>query len=452
MNLILFFIFPLVFSATEKYDTGFESFPPESKAKFAMLDDVRILANGLLQLGHGLKDFVHKTKGQINEIFQKLNVFDKSFYDLSEQTNEIREKEEQLKETTSKLQENNEELKNISHQIHSQVETLLQEKMQLQVKVGKLEDKLTHITEGQNEGQEIKEIMTLKNFVEQQDLSIRHLLKVVQEQHVQLDHQNVQIKDLEDKLSITGFSESVKREAAANLSFLHTRNSTDDIQQNENRDCSDIFNRGERSSGIYTIKPNASVTFDVYCDITTDNAWTIIQKRTDGSVDFNQTWDDYVKGFGELTGEFWLGLEQIYSISQQAEYVLRIELQDWKENVRFVEYMFTLGNQDTNYALKLSQISGNIPNALPEKTQLFFSTSDQNSGDQKCQTETISGGWWNMVCAGTNLNGKYNKQRPRTKLDRRRGQGIFWKPENGRLYSLKSTKMMLHRTDLESFD
>lgn len=37
----------------------------------------------LLQLGHGLKDFVHKTKGQINDIFQKLNIFDQSFYDLS---------------------------------------------------------------------------------------------------------------------------------------------------------------------------------------------------------------------------------------------------------------------------------------------------------------------------------------------------------------------------------
>lgn len=48
-----------------------------------MLDDVKILANGLLQLGHGLKDFVHKTKGQINDIFQKLNIFDQSFYDLS---------------------------------------------------------------------------------------------------------------------------------------------------------------------------------------------------------------------------------------------------------------------------------------------------------------------------------------------------------------------------------
>ncbi|NP_001011408.1 angiopoietin-related protein 3 precursor [Xenopus tropicalis] len=456
MNLVLIFILPLVLSATEKDDSAYDSLSTDSKSRFAMLDDVRILANGLLQLGHGLKDFVHKTKGQINEIFQKLNIFDKSVTDLSEQTNEIREKEEELKDTTSKLQENNEELKNISRKINSQVENLLQDKIHLQAKVGSLEEKLFQMTQGTTEGQEIKEISSLKNFVEQQDVNIRHLLKVVQEQHMQLDHQNVQIKDLEDKLSKADLQESVKSVLAVRRSrtgFLNLSNSTDGmVEQNDSRDCNDIYNRGERSSGIYTIRPNGSTAFDVYCEITSESANTVIQRRTDGSVDFNQTWETYLNGFGELTGEFWLGLEKIHAISQQADYILHIELQDWKENWRFVEYMFTLGNQDTSYALQLTQVSGNIPSALPEQREILFSTSDQNSGDLKCPAETFSGGWWNTACSGTNLNGKYIKQRPRTKLDRRRGQGIYWKSEKGRLYSLKSTKIMLYRTDLDSFE
>ncbi|MEE6494965.1 hypothetical protein FKM82_001912 [Ascaphus truei] len=460
MNAIFFFILPLALSTTiEKEDAVFDTIPTEPRSRFAMLDDVRILANGLLQLGHGLKDFVHKTKGQINEIFQKLNIFDKSFYDLAKQTNEIRGKEEELKETTSKLQANNEELKNMSRQVHSQIENLLQDKVQLQSKVGQLEDKLSQMTRGPAEGQGLKEISSLKHFVEQQDVNIRQLLKVVQGQHVQLDQQNSQIKDLEDKLSNTGFQESAKSLLFVNQDtpkhiFSHSSNSTDGtLEQNDPaRDCNDIYNRGERSSGIYAIRPNGSEVFSVYCEITSDNAWTVVQKRIDGSVDFNQTWENYSEGFGDLAGEFWLGLQKIYSLSQQADYILHIELEDWKNNKRYVEYMFTLGNEDTGYTIQLSQVSGNIPSALPEKTALKFSTSDQNSSDLKCPTESLSGGWWNNVCGATNLNGKYIKPKSKAKLDKRRGQGLYWKPEKGRPNSLRSTKMMLYRTDLENFD
>lgn len=32
-------------------------------------------------------------------------------------------------------------------------------------------------------------------------------------------------------------------------------------------------------------------------------SWTVIQNRVDGSLDFNQTWDAYDKGFGDLNGK-----------------------------------------------------------------------------------------------------------------------------------------------------
>lgn len=76
--------------------------------------------------------------------------------------------------------------------------------------------------------------------------------------------------------------------------------------------------------------------------------------------------------------EFWLGLNKTYSITKQGDYILRIELQDWKDNKRYVQYAFSLGGPETDYTLQLSRISGSIPNALPEQTELRFSTVDHD--------------------------------------------------------------------------
>lgn len=136
--------------------------PTEAKSRFAMLDDVRLLANGLLQLGQSLREFVHKTKGQINDIFQKLNIFDRSFYQLSVVTSEIKEEEEELKRTTSFLKANNEEIRNLSLEINSKINNILQERTQLQSKVGSLEERLKGLSETMIPAEQMSEITTLK--------------------------------------------------------------------------------------------------------------------------------------------------------------------------------------------------------------------------------------------------------------------------------------------------
>ncbi|KFV52812.1 Angiopoietin-related protein 3, partial [Gavia stellata] len=464
MKIILVFLFiaPLALSArAEKDYSSFDSAAsPETKSRFAMLDDVRILANGLLQLGHGLKDFVHKTKGQMNDIFQKLYIFDRSFYELSLQTSEIKEEEEQLRQTTARLQINNEEIKNLSQEMNSKIEDLIQNKIQLQEKVWGLEDKVTKLAIIQPSMQETKEISSLKAFVEQQDNHIKQLLKIVEDQHVQLDRQHNQIMELEDKVqepSLLLFSELVIscNTEGSNGPFVQVSHPSCSQICNcllfallgAAPDCTALYNSGMRSSGVYTIKPNGSEAFNVYCEMKLGSSWTVIQKRVDGSLDFNQTWDAYANGFGDLNEEFWLGLNKTYSITKQGDYILRIELQDWKDNKRYIEYAFSLGGPETDYTLQLSRVSGSIPNALPEQTELRFSTAGRDVdiiNDFNCP-ENYLGGWWHSECEETNLNGKYVAPRSRGRLDRRKG--LYWKPKKGRYYLLKSTKIMIHPTD-----
>lgn len=82
------------------------------------------------------------------------------------------------------------------------------------------------------------------------------------------------------------------------------------------KNCGDVFNSGKKSSGIFSINPDGSGAFNVFCDQATDGGgWTVFQKRLDGSVDFYLNWTSYKTGFGGLNGEFWLGLDKIHRLT-----------------------------------------------------------------------------------------------------------------------------------------
>lgn len=136
----------------------------ETRSRFAALDEVRLLANGLLQLGSSLRDFVQNTKNQINEIFQKLTIFDKSFYQLSVLTSEIKEEEEELKKTTGILKANNEEIKSLSLEINSKVDDIIKERNHLRTQVGGLEERLSSLSQSLLSADQLAEISTLKVF------------------------------------------------------------------------------------------------------------------------------------------------------------------------------------------------------------------------------------------------------------------------------------------------
>ena len=58
----------------------------------------------------------------------------------------------------------------------------------------------------------------------------------------------------------------------------------------------------------------------------------MFQKRLDGSVDFYRSWTEYKRGFGNLAGEFWLGLDSIHRLTTSGSYKLRVDLEDFDGN------------------------------------------------------------------------------------------------------------------------
>ena len=100
--------------------------------------------------------------------------------------------------------------------------------------------------------------------------------------------------------------------------------------------------------------------FDVFCDQTTSGGgWTVFQKRMDGSVDFYRGWAEYKRGFGNLNGEFWLGLDRIQRMTSSGGYKLRVDLEDFTGNTVYAEYaLFAVGSEGTKYQLTAGNYSG----------------------------------------------------------------------------------------------
>ena len=126
------------------------------------------------------------------------------------------------------------------------------------------------------------------------------------------------------------------------------------------KNCADIYKSGERKDGVYTIKPDNMSALDVFCNQTTaGGGWTVFQKRQDGSVDFYLNWSDYKQGFGNLSGEFWLGLEKIYRLTSDDNNTMRVDLEDFEGNTAYAEYdMFGVMSENDKYKLILGNYSG----------------------------------------------------------------------------------------------
>ena len=122
--------------------------------------------------------------------------------------------------------------------------------------------------------------------------------------------------------------------------------------------CAELYKSGEKISGVYTIDPDGEGAFDVFCDQkTAGGGWTVFQKRLDGSVDFYRGWADYKRGFGNLNGEFWLGLDKIHRLTKTKN-KLRVDLEDTKGKTAYAEYdMFAVTSEKANYQLSLGAYS-----------------------------------------------------------------------------------------------
>ena len=126
------------------------------------------------------------------------------------------------------------------------------------------------------------------------------------------------------------------------------------------KSCFSLYRAGHRNDGIYTINPDGLGSFKVWCDMQADGGgWTVLQRRLDASVNFYRGWQDYKIGFGDLSGNFWLGLDKIHRLTKSGQKVLRVDLMDFYNYRAYAKYeTFSVGSESEHYTLSIRRFSG----------------------------------------------------------------------------------------------
>ncbi|XP_048733890.2 ficolin-1-like [Ostrea edulis] len=210
-------------------------------------------------------------------------------------------------------------------------------------------------------------------------------------------------------------------------------------------DCEAIVNDDANMTSrdaVYRIYHDPLTSRDVYCDMTTDGGgWTVIQRRFDGSLNFQEDWEAYKNGFGTPYQEYWLGNDKIHALTSGRNQELRIDMGKFTGSMVYARYShFSVESESSKYRLSISDYSGNAGDMMINAHNLngmYFTTKDrdnENDNSQNCAINPLSGGWWYNHCAYSALNGVFQTSNTNNH------HGIFWGTNHE---NMKSTKMMI---------
>ncbi|KAF2985452.1 hypothetical protein EK904_000113 [Melospiza melodia maxima] len=243
----------------------------------------------------------------------------------------------------------------------------------------------------------------LQNSLAEYARSTKKLVRdMMDDQQSSLDYLSNQVNELMNKLVL--LNTVILRKHLDPLPYK--------VVQSHGLDCTHIKDTvgsvSKTPSGLYIIHPEGSnYPFEVLCDMDfRGGGWTVIQKRTDGIVQFPRTWSEYLDGFGDLTGDAFRGYRR----------------EDNQNSMPFSTF-----DVDNDGCRPMCTIKGQ-----PVKS---------------CSNFSDNTGWWFSKCGLANLNG----------VHRYRGRflatGIHWDTwtMNKKPVKIKSVSMKIRRTNYPYF-
>lgn len=129
-----------------------------------------------------------------------------------------------------------------------------------------------------------------------------------------------------------------------------------------------------------------------FCEMKT-GGYTVIQRRTSGELDFYRNWTEYKLGFGDPSKEYWLGLDNVHYLTNEANSSLRIELEDWNGRKKIAMYTtFIVKSEADGYELYVKGYSGDAGDSMSAHDGMKFSTYDVDNDQTSVE-------FWGGNCA-----------------------------------------------------
>ncbi|XP_029650164.1 protein scabrous-like [Octopus sinensis] len=341
---------------------------------------------------------------------------------MTENRNENEIQPKQFKDQFFAINKSIEDLKNNLHHARNKAERRLAEKLKIVSKEMQMTQyKLTAL-----EARVLNDSLSLcvkKNRDLEQNLKLHDLDKNIRKLEGIMSSQRDQVKRLEYRVyqlhywnrNQSEVIDILKNQAQAiynNLPLIeHVEEELNNFRHHLPTDCSNIKESDDFYSSIQVIYPRgSSSSVQVLCEVDEDGIWTVFQKRYNGSVDFNRSWEEYKHGFGTIDTEYWLGNEYIHLLTNNDAYSLKIEMIDLDKRLWVAVYdNFHVSSESTGYTLNIGTYSGNATDSLQYANHSPFSTvdADHDASSTHCAVH-YTAGWWYKHCHYGNLNGRYN--------------------------------------------
>ena len=169
----------------------------------------------------------------------------------------------------------------------------------------------------------------------------------------------------------------------------------------------------------------------------------MFQRRLDNSVDFYQRWDEYVAGFGNLSGNLWAGLDKVHAMTTAYPTELYVFMESFEGESAYAQYSnFSVDDASTGYRMKVSGYNGTAGDAMEYHNNHQFTTYDR---DQDTRSGTncavkFHGAWWYNRCHDANPNGLYLHGTVTSFA-----VSVTWEHWKGHYYSLKTVEFKVRR-------